>query len=308
MESRGARRSLGAAAGVLADLALGEPSIHPHPVAAFGSAMTQLEERTYADSRAAGVRYAATGLGMGLLAGATLRSTGMATYVAAAPKGLFDAAEAVGRALEADDLDAARELLPTLVGRDPSTLDADGMARAAIESVAENTVDAIVAPAMWGALLGAPGVLGHRALNTMDAMVGHHSPRHERFGWASARLDDGAAWVPARLTAALVAAVRPRRAEAVWRAVRDDAPLHPSPNAGVAEAAFAAALGLRLGGPLRYGDREEDRPLLGTGRDPHPADIRLATRLGRQVTFALCAALGVAALTRSTIDRRRSRP
>src|SRR5204863_6463621 len=124
------------------------------------------------------------------------------------------------------------------VGRDPSELDESGVARAVVESVAENTVDAVVAPACWAAVFGAPGVLAHRAVNTLDAMVGHRSARYARFGWAAARLDDGAAWVPARLTAVLVALVRPRAARLVWQAVRRDAPAHPSPNAGVAEAAF----------------------------------------------------------------------
>ena len=123
----------------------------------------------------------------------------------------------------------------------------------------------------------------YRAVNTLDAMVGHRSPRYERYGWASARLDDVAGWVPARVTAALVAAARPRSAAAVWTAVRTQAPAHPSPNAGVAEAAFAAALGLRLGGESRYGDRVEIRPPLGTGRPAEPADIARAVALARDV-------------------------
>ena len=149
----------------------------------------------------------------------------------------------------------------------------------------------MVAPALWGGVGGAPGVVGFRAVNTLDAMVGHRSPRYERFGWASARLDDVAGWLPARATAALVVAVRPAAAGAVWRAVREQAPAHPSPNAGVAEAAFAAALGLRLGDVNRYGDRVELRPPLGDGRPPEPADIARAVALSRDVTLALVAAL-----------------
>src|SRR5918994_1614068 len=121
--------------------------------------------------------------------------------------------------------------------------------------VAANTVDAVVAPALWTAVVGAPGAFAYRAVNTLDAMVGHRSLRYEHFGWASARLDDLAGLIPARVTAGLVAAVRPRSAARVARAVRDDAPAHPSPNAGIAEAAFPAPLGLRLGGTNRYGDR-----------------------------------------------------
>jgi adenosylcobinamide-phosphate synthase len=160
-----------------------------------------------------------------------------------------------------------------------------------VESVAENTVDAIVAPALWAAAAGAPGVLAHRAVNTMDAMVGHRSARYERYGWAAARLDDAMAWVPARATAALVAAVRPSAAGEIWRTVRRDAPAHPSPNAGVAEAAFAAALGIQLGGLVRYGERVEDRPRLGEGRAVEAADIDRAVRLSDDVTLALTGAL-----------------
>jgi adenosylcobinamide-phosphate synthase len=164
-----------------------------------------------------------------------------------------------------------------------------------VESVAENTVDAVVAPALWAVALGAIGAVAYRGVNTLDAMVGHRSDRYRNYGWAAARLDDLANWVPARMTAALVAAVRPGRAAAIWRAVRSDAGSHPSPNAGVAEAAFAAALGLRLGGTNRYGGRVEVRPPLGDGRPAGPSDIRAAARLSRDVTLALAAALAAPA-------------
>ena len=165
-----------------------------------------------------------------------------------------------------------------------------------VESVAENTVDALVAPAFWAAVCGAPGALGYRAVNTLDAMVGHRSTRYLAYGWASARLDDVANYLPARLTAALVAGVRPGRAAAVWRAVRSQAPAHPSPNAGVAEAAFAAALGVRLGGRNRYGDRVEHRPWLGQGRPAARADIRPAVRLSDDVSWLLTVILATAGL------------
>jgi len=186
---------------------------------------------------------------------------------------------------------AAAGALPALVGRDPVGLGAEEIARAVVESVAENAVDAVVAPAFWAALCGAPGALGYRAVNTLDSMVGHRSARYRRFGWASARLDDAVGWVPARLTALLVAAARPERAAAIWQAVRCQAPAHPSPNAGVAEAAFAAALGLRLGGRNRYGGRVENRPSLGHGRPPACADIEPAVRLLEEVTWLLTALL-----------------
>jgi adenosylcobinamide-phosphate synthase len=143
---------------------------------------------------------------------------------------------------------------------------------------------------------GAPGVLAYRAVNTLDAMVGHRSSRYARFGWASARADDVAAWLPARLTAALVAAVRPRAAADVWRAVRHQAPAHPSPNAGVAEAAFAAALGCCLGGTNNYAGRIERRPPLGFGLPAHPDDIERAVRLSRDVSVALAVLAGGLAL------------
>ncbi len=194
-------------------------------------------------------------------------------------------------ALHEGDVDQARVLVPALVGRDPSALDASGLAAAVIESLAENTVDAVVAPALWAVAAGAPGALAYRAVNTMDAMVGHRSARYVRFGWASARLDDVANFLPARATALLVMLVRPGTVAAIREAVQTDARAHPSPNAGVAEAAFAAALGVQLGGPLRYGTRTECRPLLGRGPRPQPADIDRAIVLASQVELALVALL-----------------
>jgi adenosylcobinamide-phosphate synthase len=266
------------AAGLVADRFFGEPPASLHPVVAFGRVMRRVERALYRDSRAAGVLHAVVGTGLGAAAGGLAGSTSVATWVAVAGRALGRAATDVGAALEAGDLDLARELLPALVGRDPSSLDEKEIARAVVESVAENTVDAVVAPAFWAAVAGAPGALGYRAVNTLDAMVGHHSARYERYGWASARIDDVAGWVPARLTAALVAG---------WHAVRTQAPAHPSPNAGVAEAAFAAALRLRLGGENRYGDRIELRPPLGTGRPAEAGDIAGAVALSRDVSGAL---------------------
>lgn len=274
--------------GLLADGLLGEPPGRLHPVAAFGSLMQGVERRLYHDSRAAGVAYAVVGTAVGVVAGAvTPRAVG--TYLAVGGRSLWDEAANVQRALEHGALDDARSRLPALVGRDPTRLDEKEVARAVIESVGENTVDAIVAPALWAAVGGAPSALAYRAANTLDAVVGHRSPRYLRFGWASARQDDVLNWIPARVTAALVAVVRPRRAQDVWRAVREQAPAHPSPNAGVAEAAFAAALELRLGGVNRYGDRTELRPALGTGRAPESADIGRAVRLSKHVTLAMAA-------------------
>ena len=289
-------RSTAVVVGLAADRLLGEPAASWHPVAGYGRAMQSVEGRVYADRRGAGLAYAALGVGSAAAAGRALGRPASregwallsaATYLAVAGKALGAAATSVAAPLNAGDLAAARLVLPALVGRDPADLDASNIARAVVESVAENTVDAIVAPAFWAAVGGAPGALGYRALNTLDSMVGHRSPRYSRFGWASARGDDVAAWIPARLTAVLVAGVRPASAAQVWRAVRTQAPSHPSPNAGVAEAAFAAALGLRLGGTNRYGGRTEDRPALGDGRPAGVADIDRARVLSRDVTIAL---------------------
>jgi adenosylcobinamide-phosphate synthase len=236
------------------------------------------------------------GVALGVAAGMVIGETAPAVYLAVAARSLRDTAEAVGTSLAAGDLAEARRRLPSLVGRDPSDLDEGEIARAVVESLAENTVDAVVAPCLWAVVAGARGALAYRAINTLDAMVGHRSTRYERFGWASARADDVANWIPARVTAALVVAVRPGRAGEVWRAVREDAPGHPSPNSGVAEAAWAGALGVRLGGTNRYGTRFEVRPALGAGPGPGAADIARASALSRDVTAALGALLVMSAL------------
>ena len=293
--------------GIVADALLGEPPTAVHPVVRFGSAMVGLERRMWANGRGRGSAYAAAGVGVGALAGLVVRSTGVATGVAVAGRMLGDEAAKVSATLTAGDLDAARAQLPALVGRRAAGLDATEVARATIESVAENTVDAVVAPVLWAVVGGAPGALAYRAVNTLDAMVGHHSERYERFGWASARLDDVMNWVPARVTAGLVALVRPRSAREVLRIVRRDAPLHPSPNSGVAEAAFAAALGVRLGGINRYGDRIEDRGTLGDGRPAEAADIGASVRLLRDVRIASAVLLAVPTAVRALVRARSNR-
>jgi len=303
-------RALGAAAGLLLDQVLGEPPVPDrwHPVALFGTGVGALERRLYDDRLGPGVVLAGVGAGAAALAGAALGSPIAAAYLTMAGRGLHDAAEAVGHALGEGDLGRARDLLPALVGRDPAGLDGPGMARAVVESVAENTTDAVVAPALWTLAGGAAGAFVHRAGDTLDSMVGYRDSTYRRFGAAAARLDDALAWVPARATAALVALARPRRAGEVVRAVRLDAPAHPSPNAGVAEAAFAAALGVQLGGgENRYGDRVECRPPLGRGRAPEAADIAKAVDLSRDLTWLLAgmlAAVGLAGRARTRARRR----
>ena len=302
-------RALGAAAALMIDQVAGEPAVPErwHPVALFGTGVGALERRLYDDRVGPGVVLAGAGVGVAGLAGVALRSPVAAAYLACAGRGLHDAAEAVGHALGEGDVGRARELLPALVGRDPAGLDGPAIARAVVESVAENTTDAIVAPALWTLAAGAAGAFVHRAGDTLDSMVGYRDGTYRRFGTAAARIDDVLAWVPARVTAGLVALARPSRAGDVVRAVRREAPAHPSPNAGVAEAAFAAALGLQLGGgENRYGDRVECRPLLGRGRDPEAADIAKAVDLSRDLTWLLAAMLGAAGLAgRSRRARRR---
>ncbi|MEO3767851.1 cobalamin biosynthesis protein [Streptomyces sp. B5E4] len=202
----------------------------------------------------------------------------------------------IARALHAHDLDDARHRLPRLCGRDPHLLGEADIARAVVESVAENTSDAVVGALVWGAVGGVPGLAGFRAVNTLDAMVGHRSARYLRFGWAAARLDDLIGRPGARLTAALatLAGPDPRAARRVWR---EDGPGHPSPNAGPVEAAFAGALGLRLGGELSYAGRKEHRALLNpTGRVPDVHDIERAVRLSSRVCFLALLTTTLAAL------------
>ncbi|MER5304756.1 cobalamin biosynthesis protein [Streptomyces lasiicapitis] len=284
----------GAAAGLLGDLLLGDPR-RGHPVAVFGRAAGAVERVLWRDHRGWGALHtlvcAGGAAGAGALASLAVRRspaasvglTAAATWAVLGGTSLGREARAIGGALAAGDVDVARERLPHLCGRDPEALDADGIARAVVESVAENTSDAVVGALVWGAVGGVPGLLGFRAVNTLDAMVGHKSAKYRRYGWASARLDDVLGWPGARLTAALAVAAgaSPRGAVRAWRA---DASKHPSPNAGVVEASFAGALGVRLGGTLSYGGRVERRPVLnGEGRAVAVDDIERAVQLSRRV-------------------------
>lgn len=285
------RQALGAALGLLLDRALGEPPAAVHPVALFGTGMQHVENRLWRDARGPGVLHAAVGVGLGVAAGGLVRSTAVAVGCCVAGRELRRVAAGLERRLVAGDLEGARAELPSLVGRDPAQLDTSGISAAVVESLAENTVDAVVAPVFWALVAGAPGACAYRAVNTMDAMVGHRSERYRRYGWAAARTDDVANYVPARLFAALVVVVRPASAGRVLRLVRRDAPAHPSPNAGVAETAVAAVLGRELGGPLRYGTLAEDRPRLGEGPRPLADDVTAAVRLTDHTERALAAGL-----------------
>ncbi|GAB4587740.1 cobalamin biosynthesis protein [Nocardia sp. IFM 10818] len=303
---------MGLVLGFALDRALGDPR-RGHPVAGFGSAAQALEKVTYRDHRAAGVVHEAllvgvtTGLGIGLSravsgnrAGEVL-VTGVATWTVLGGTTLARTGRDMADRLEGGDLAGARALLPSLCGRDPEVLDADGLARAALESIAENTSDATVAPLVWGAVAGVPGLLAYRAVNTLDAMVGYRNERYGRFGWAAARTDDVANLVPARVSGAITTALAPLvggRPGDARRAWRRDAAQHPSPNAGVAESTMAGALGVTLGGKTEYRHGVEMRPTLGDGPAPVVRDLRRAVRLSEAVQLATALAAAAFAWTR----------
>jgi adenosylcobinamide-phosphate synthase len=293
------RRQAGLALGLLLGTALDTVLADPatgHPVAAFGAAATRVESWLWADSRLRGACFVLLCTGPVTTAGLAVQQrvrcgsavpvalTAAATWAVLGRESLGAEASGIARALDGGDLEAARRRLPALCGRDPADLDAAGIARATIESVAENTCDAVVAPLTWGSLCGLPGLLAYRAVNTLDAMVGHRSPRYERFGWAAARLDDAAGLIPARLTALLALALAPVAGGSFsrgLRVLRSDGGNHPSPNAGRCEAAYAGVLGVRLGGTNVYNGRRERRGPLGDGSPPGPRDIDRAVLLSR---------------------------
>lgn len=300
--------------GVLADELFADPA-HAHPVAAFGSFASTVEQKLYADSRLSGAAFTALCVMPLTVAGAVTEHRlrhrpAVRTLVIAAAAwtviggaSLRDIGSRLGQHLDDGEPEKARALVPSLCGRDPDQLDAAGMARATVESLAENTSDSVVAPLFWGAVAGLPGLLGYRAVNTLDAMVGHRSPRYARFGTAAARLDDLLNLAPARLSALLtLAGARTvhgsaRGGRSAWRA---DASRHPSPNAGHCEAAMAGVLGVRLGGRTAYRSHVEERPTLGFGREPDPQDIGNAVRLSHVVQSAAVAVLDAAlVLTRA---------
>ena len=308
-------RALGLVIGVAADACLGDPRRF-HPVAGFGTYAAALERRLWADRTARGAVHVALSVGpviaLGVAAERLTRrpvgralATAAATWVALGAHSLAHEGRLMADALDAGDLDAARARLPHLCGRAPDDLEVGELARATVESLAENTNDAVVAPLFWVALCGVPGVLAHRAINTLDAMVGHRSPRYARFGSAAARLDDASAWLSARATGVLACGLAPlvdgSSADA-WRVMRRDAHDHPSPNGGWCEAAWAGALGVRLGGRNVYHGRVEERGRLGDPDAPRP-DARAVRRAARLVTAVTVAATGVAAASAMAAPR-----
>ena len=309
------------ATALLADAILGELPAVAHPVVLMGRAISAFEKWAFPLKDAGRVRVAGVLLALALpalsfvLVQIALRlvppklrwlfEVGLLSTTLSM-RGLARAALAVERELERGELEAARARVGEVVGRDTAHLSPNEVARAAIESVAENASDGVVAPMLYGLLLGAPGALSYKAINTLDSMVGHPYPPYENLGWASARLDDLANVVPARLTTLLAAAVSGfaggTGAATTLAVASRYGPLTKSPNAGWAEAAFAGALDLRLGGLNSYGGTLREGPVLGIGGAPEAADIRRAVRLMRLVCLALTGLTLVAALAGGRAD------
>ncbi|MBA8825532.1 adenosylcobinamide-phosphate synthase [Saccharopolyspora lacisalsi] len=292
-----AGRAVGLLLGVAADAVIGDPR-RGHPVAAFGKAAHTAERLLYRDSRPAGMVH--TGLlvagtaSLGLVAERLSRRgpvshaivTGTVTWVVLGGASLAREGTAMAGCLDAGELEPARRRLCNLCGRDTTNLGLQGLARASVESVAENTSDAVVAPLVWAAVAGVPGLVTYRAVNTLDAMVGNRGPRYRDFGWSAARLDDVANFVPSRIAAVLTSLCAPvvgGSAGSAWRTWRRDAAAHPSPNAGQIEAAFAGALQIRLGGRTDYGHAVEQRPVLGEGRTADAGDVTRSVELSRVI-------------------------
>jgi adenosylcobinamide-phosphate synthase len=281
-----------------------------HPVSWIGRLIAMLEIRLNRGRRGDGIVALAIVLGVvglvtwlverellrlpfGLIAVAVIASSLIAQ------RSLHSHVATVAAALEKHGIAAARLAVAHIVGRDTAALDEAGVARAAIESLAENFSDGVVAPVMWMAIAGLPGAALYKAINTADSMIGHRTPRYQAFGWAAARLDDLVNLPASRLAALLlVAAALPLRASAIagWRAIRRDAPRHRSPNAGYPEAAMAGALGLSLAGPRSYGGVLIDDATMGPGRrDANAADIRRALALYRWADAILLVVLAAVA-------------
>jgi adenosylcobinamide-phosphate synthase len=306
-------RALGLVLGYAADLAFADPR-RGHPVAGFGKLASALERACWADDRRRGAAYTALLVGGMASAGwvaqratrgrpvAETAVVAVTTWAVLGGRSLAREGSVMAQMLELDDLAGARDRLAHLCARDATGLPAHELARASVESLAENTSDAVVAPLLWGAAAGVPGLLGYRAVNTLDAMVGYRSERYLRFGWASARLDDLLNLVPARVSAALTAVSAPvvgGSCVQAWRVWRRDGSRHPSPNAGPVEAASAGALGVTIGGSNIYDGAQEDRGTLGDGPAVVVADLGRAVRLSQAVGFGgILVAVGVAVLRR----------
>jgi adenosylcobinamide-phosphate synthase len=292
------------AAALLLDAVFGEPPEALHPTVGMGRAISAFERRARA-LKGPRARYLAgiiLALSLPALVFVSLRKLldlaprhlrwvfeAILISTSLSMRGLAEAAGAVERELRAGNLEQARASASEMVGRDTAGLPAPEVARASVESVAENTSDGVVAPMLYGLLLGAPGALAYRAVNTLDSMVGYRAYPYAELGWASARLDDLVNLAPARITALLVAAVSGRLL-CTLETARRYGPLTRSPNAGWAEAAFAGALGSRLGGRNTYDGVVREGPVLGDGPTPGPGEIRRSVRLMRRCCAAFVTA------------------
>lgn len=272
----------------------------PHPVVGLGAMIDAGERRLNRPELSprrksvAGIATVVATAGLAALAGlAASRLPGPAPVLAAtlglAQRSLYDHVAAVAKALEADDLPGARIAVGKIVGRDTATLDASGVAAAAIESLAESFNDGVAAPAFWLAVGGLPGLYAYKAVNTADSLIGHREPRWKAFGWAAARTDDVMNLAPARLAGALIAVAGGKG----WRIMLRDARHHASPNAGWPEAAMAGALGVRLGGAVAYDGVMTERPIFGEGPPPGVADLRRALGIYVRACGLLWAAIAV---------------
>ena len=294
-------------AAFLLDLFLGDPRKLPHPVVGMGKAISFFEprfRRVFKNPLTAGIFFALfLVVAVYLLAWMSIRWAGwihplVGTGVQAvllffcfSVKGLKDAAIAVAAPLSSGDLATAREKVGMIVGRETQHLDQAGVTRAAVETVAENLVDGFLAPLFWAVILGVPGALAYKMVNTLDSMVGYRNDRYLLFGRASARLDDAANFIPARLSVLIIAAaaaVLPRMSGAgALRVGMSEGRRHKSPNAGFPEAAFAGALKIRLGGPSIYHGRQVDKPFIGSAfDDPDISIVHQACRLMQASSMA----------------------
>jgi adenosylcobinamide-phosphate synthase len=296
-----------------------------HPVSWIGCVIALADQKFNNKNHSFAVRLAAGTAALALLLMVTgsiayfisvgLSAAGLPARITLSLTALIASSLIAQRSLDAHVLDAAntlevglsegREAVARIVGRDVDQLDAAGISRAAIESLAESYSDGVVAPAFWLALGGLPGAICYKAVNTADSMIGHRTQRYAAFGFATAKLDDVVNFCPARLSAlwvAIAALFTPgASAKESWRIIRRDARGHPSPNAGWPEAAFAGALGLRLGGPRAYGDVKIDDARIGTGDKASANDIRRALTLYRRACGVHWLALVLAALAISRV-------
>ncbi len=294
------------AAAIIADIIFSELPNKMHPVALYGNLMDKIEKIIWKDNKLQGVLFLGIGSALPWLASKmALKLFGknrfwisiFFIYLVIAPKALSQIAIEIYEELDKGDLEKARLLLGGLVGRDVENLDISQISRATIESVAENTVDAFIAPIFWVILVGPSASLIYRGINTLDAMVGYKSSRYLNFGWASAKLDDVLNFIPARILSLLVLFFYPTSFRLWARELFSDALKHPSPNGGVAEASFAYGLNLKLGGTNYYRGQPEFRGYLGKGLSPDALDIKRSVVLASKIrnlilVFSIWGALG----------------